>query len=144
MYCIVACFYALAGALLGGAVMFYWGKADLERVANILRKIPAIRPKDVERVRSELKRKGLVAILLGPMLGIPYKIYASHAHEVTSIFTFLLISIPARVIRFVLIVWITPQWFKWLFPKFTYIQQVWAVLIMWGVFYVVYFIARRK
>jgi len=141
---IVASFYALAGALLGGIVMFYWGRADLERVAGILRKIPAIRPKDIEKVRDDLKGKGFVAILFGPPLGIPYKIYASYAHEVTSIPTFLLISIPARVIRFLLMAWITPQWFKWIFTEFTYLQQVWAVLIMWGVFYVGYFIVRRK
>ena len=141
---IVASFYALAGALVGGVLMFYWGKADIKRVTHILEKIPAIRPKDVEKVRLDLNKKGFLAILLGPTLGIPYKIYASYAHEVTSIFIFLLISIPARVIRFLFMAWITPQWVKWLFAEFTYTQQVWTVLIMWGIFYVGYFIARRK
>ena len=140
----VASFYALAGALIGGVLMFYWGRADIKRVTHILEKIPAIRPKDIEKVRLDLHKKGFVAILLGPALGIPYKIYASFAYEVTSTTVFLLISVPARVIRFLLMAWITPQWVKWLFAEYTYVQQVWIVLIMWGIFYVGYFIAKRK
>ena len=141
---LVACLYALGGALLGGAVMYYWGKRDLKGVIHILNMIPAIRSKDIEKVRSDIEKKGVAAMLFGPMLGIPYKIYAAFAHEVSTIIVFLVISIPARVIRFIVVTLITPQWFKWLLPDESCKDQVWIVLVLWGIFYVGYFWTRRK
>ena len=37
---VVACLYALAGALIGGTIMFYWGQADIETVNHILDTTP--------------------------------------------------------------------------------------------------------
>ena len=141
---LTACLYALAGALAGGTIMFYWGQANIEKVTHILNMIPAIRIKDIEKVRSDLKKSGIPAILFGPILGIPYKIYAGHAHLITSIFFFLLISIPARAVRFVLVTFATPYIIDKFLPNASYLIQVQAVLILWTFFYSIYFIVKRK
>ncbi len=141
---LTACLYALGGALVGGTVMFYWGRADIEKVTSILVRIPAIRPKDVEKVRSDLDRTGVIAILFGPILGIPYKIYAAHAHLITSVFYFLLISIPARGVRFVLVAVIIPYVFDRFFPAVPYLRRVEVVLIFWLITYSIYFFIKRK
>ena len=141
---LIACLYALAGALTGGTIMFYWGRANIEKVTHILNMIPAIRTKDIEKVRSDLKNTGIPAILFGPILGIPYKIYAAHAHLITSIFYFLLISIPARIVRFILVTFATPYIIHKFLPNASYLLQVQAVLILWTFFYSIYFIVKRK
>jgi membrane protein YqaA with SNARE-associated domain len=139
-----ACFYALAGALTGGTIMFYWGRADIEKVTRILTTIPAIRSKDVEEVRSDLQKSGIIAILLGPFFGIPYKIYAVYAHLITSIFYFLLISIPARVVRFVLATLATRYIIDKFLPNASYLIQIQVILIFWVFVYSIYFIIKRK
>ena len=141
---LVACLYALAGALTGGMIMFYWGQADNAKVTRVLARIPAIRLKDIEKVRSDLNKSRLFAVLLGPILGIPYKIYAAYAHLITSIYYFLLISIPARIVRFVLLTFLTPYMISKFAPDAPYKSQVQLVLILWTIFYSIYFILKRK
>ncbi|MCJ7434427.1 MAG: hypothetical protein MUO77_13145 [Anaerolineales bacterium] len=53
---LVACIYALAGALVGGTIMYYLGQANIKTVARVLEKIPAIRHADLEKVRSDLEK----------------------------------------------------------------------------------------
>jgi hypothetical protein len=54
-------------------------------------------------VDRQLEATGLLAVLLGPSKGIPYKIYAVEWGARTGDFlAFMLISIPARYIRFFL------------------------------------------
>jgi len=141
---LAACVYALAGALCGGAIMFYWGRADIGRMDQILDMIPAIRPWDIEKVRSDLRASGIRAILFGPLLGIPYKIYAAHAHMIASISAFLLISIPARIVRFVLVTLATPYLMNTFFPWAPYQLRVQIVLLLWIIFYSIYFFIKRK
>ncbi|MBC7878325.1 MAG: hypothetical protein H7Y59_14235 [Anaerolineales bacterium] len=141
---LVACLYALAGALVGGTIMYYWGRADIEKVTRVLRMLPAIPSKDIEKVRSDLQRSGISAMLLGPLSGIPYKIYAAHAHLTTSIFYFILISIPARIIRFILIAFVTPYIMDTFLPNAAYSLRVQVVLIFWIFSYSIYFMLKRK
>ena len=136
--------YALAGAMTGGAVMYYWGQADLEKVARILHRVPLIPAKDIAKVQADLQKSGPAAMLFGPLFGIPYKIYASYAHRFTSIAVFLLISIPARGVRFFVIALVTPYIFERFFPGVTYALQVQLVLALWFVLYVFYFFMKRR
>lgn len=95
--------FALLGALLGGALMYVIGRRDPVNAQAFLDHIPAITPALVSRVSSQVGENGLWAVLLGPLKGIPYKIYAVEwgARE-ESLVTFVLISIPARGVRFFL------------------------------------------
>jgi len=99
-----ACAWAVAGALLGGAVMYAWGAVDFPAAARALDAVPAVSAMDVVEVRQELETGGLPALFLGPLTAKPYKTYAVQAGATgVSLVAFLLISIPARGIRFVLL-----------------------------------------
>lgn len=141
---LVACIYALAGALVGGTIMYYLGQANIKTVARVLEKIPAIRHADLEKVRSDLEKSGIKAIFWGPVYGIPYKIYAAHAHLITSIFMFLLISIPARMVRFALVALTLPYVIEKLLPRASLTLQIQAVIFLWVIIYAVYFFLKRK
>ena len=94
---------AVAGALLGVMIMYGVGYAAPETARAWLARLPAIHPPLIQSVQTQLTRKGLAALLLGPGMGIPYKIYAVECGARRSNeLTFLLVSIPARGMRFVL------------------------------------------
>jgi len=94
---------ALLGALAGGALMFAFGLQDSNTAQAFLDHIPAIDPALIARVSAQVSDSGLLAVLLGPMKGIPYKIYAVEwGSRHGNIVEFLLISVPARYVRFFL------------------------------------------
>lgn len=93
----------LSGALLGGALMFAGGVWFPATTHEWLLRVPAISPELVAQVQSQLAQHGLLALLLGPLQGVPYKIYAVVAGSAQqSALAFLLVSIPARYVRFLL------------------------------------------
>ncbi len=101
---LVACLWATAGALVGGALMYAWGTARPAAAEEVLDAIPAIAPATIERVGGQLAERGALAVFLGPLRGRPYKIYAVEAGKVGMGFVpFLLVTIPARLVRFVLV-----------------------------------------
>jgi len=94
---------ALLGAMAGGAMMYAFGARDPDGARVFLDNVPAISPALVTRVTGQANESGLLAVLIGPLKGIPYKIYAVEwGARGGSFIGFLLISIPARSIRFLL------------------------------------------
>jgi len=101
---LIACLVALAGALVGGMAMYGWGASDPESARATLNWIPAIDMTSMDQVRAALDEDGASAIMLGPLQGIPYKIYAIEASRAgIGLAIFLAISIPARLLRFLLV-----------------------------------------
>ena len=99
-----ACGWALAGALAGGVVMYAWGARDLAAAERALAWVPAISERAIGEVRSEIESRGEWAVFLGPLSGTPYKIYAVEgAPAGLPLGRFLAISVPARLLRFVLV-----------------------------------------
>lgn len=97
------CLWAVAGAIAGGAVMYAWGAHDVATALQVLDAVPAIPADMLTKVHHELSTGGLTAMLWGPLIGIPYKIYAVQAGALgLSVPGFLLMTIPARIIRFVI------------------------------------------
>jgi len=139
-----ACIYALVGALTGGWVMYRWGTSKLDWLLGIFLKLPAIRNVELERVRAGYQKQGIMALFWGPLLGVPYKIYAVYAHQFVPLSTFILVSIPARAIRFVLVVLLTPNVIEWIMPESSLSTQILVVLLLWAFFYSGYFYVRRK
>ncbi|MFN8589813.1 MAG: hypothetical protein U0031_00035 [Thermomicrobiales bacterium] len=97
--------WSVAGALLGGAIMYGAGAAfSPPATARFLDAIPAISPAMIDRVEQEMRAQGLASMLLGPLRGTPYKIYARTAGvQRQSLPAMLLWTIPARSARFLLI-----------------------------------------
>ena len=97
----VACGFALAGAMLGGAVMYAWSRADVESARMALDALPGIRSDMIADVRSDLEEFGPLALFTGPPRGIPYKIYAVEWGALGGgLAGFLFFTVPARVLRF--------------------------------------------
>lgn len=132
--------WAIAGALLGGALMHAWGTWDPEGAAAALDRVPAISPAMIAGVHDELGRLGAAAVVIGGVTGVPYKIYAVLAQG-TGLHPplFLLMSVPARAIRFVLAVLIA-DWINRLLARWLTLPRRYGVLgLAWLAFYGFYF-----
>jgi len=133
---------ALAGALFGGALMVALAHASPETMHAFLLHIPGINTRLLERVAGQVNELGLLAVLFGPLKGIPYKIYAVEwGKRGGGLFTFLLISIPARWVRFALSAILTRLIARLIEPLTGHRAMIeWLVLAaVWVVFYAFYF-----
>jgi hypothetical protein len=99
----------VAGAVLAGAVMFSWSaqvwSAHTPTARNAVAYVPLVTPAMFEHAESDYRHFGIWAASWGPVRGIPYKVYAVEAPEHSSLWQFLLITIPARLWR-LLVVWL--------------------------------------
>jgi membrane protein YqaA with SNARE-associated domain len=133
---------ALAGALVGGALMFAFGLREPDSAHAFLDHIPAISSELITRVAGHINQNGALAVLLGPIKGIPYKIYAVEwGAQQRSFTSFMLISIPARYVRFFLAT-IAARGIARIIEPVTHHRSVIEVAILgvvWIAFYSFYF-----
>jgi len=123
---------ALAGALAGGAAMYAWGSQSPDTARVFLIHVPAIHESTLARVDLQLEARGLPALFLGPLGGIPYKIYAVEwGQRHGAMAGFLLTSVPARYLRFLAAVVVAS-----LLRRFV---RAWLWATAWVIFYVFYF-----
>ena len=135
-----ACLWALVGALVGGTAMFYWGNYDLKGAERFLTEIPAIDKQLLQKVEEQIENDGVKATFYGPTAGRPYKIYAVYAGAKDISFpSFLLVSIPARLLRFILLTWITWWVASKLLTKLQTRQKAFVLTAVWIAFYSWYF-----
>lgn len=138
---LLACLAALAGASLGGLAMYGWGAANPEAARDMLDWVPAIDPAMIAKVRTALREDGVTAMFLGPLYGVPYKIYAVEAAGAgIALATFLALSIPARLLRFMLLT--VAAWsISAALPRRTAPRARTSLLIVvWAAFYAAYFL----
>ncbi len=101
---ILSSFFAGIGALFGGVIMYKWGRKNPDYAINIISKTPAVSLRMIEGVENQIKNKGYLSLFIGAFTGRPYKIYATLAGKLNlPLFTFLIISFPARILRFLLL-----------------------------------------
>jgi membrane protein YqaA with SNARE-associated domain len=96
---------AIAGSVLGGALMFNWAASDVDGTRAAVMHVPFVRARMFLRVDASYAKHGMGAVYLGPLGGFPYKIYAVEAPQFVGRTEFLAGTVPARGYRFVL-VWI--------------------------------------
>lgn len=94
---------AIAGALLGGALLFHWAAADHQKALAAIARVPFIRERMLTEVDEGFQTQGLYALLWGSLQGIPYKLYAVQAPQYTRASNFLQATAPARAVRFLLV-----------------------------------------
>jgi len=134
---------ALAGALVGGALMYRAGSLDDPGAKVWLMRVPGIHQPLIDRVHSQVSEHGAFALLRGPTLGIPYKIYAvEYGSRSTGLQPFLLLSVPARGIRFAFSVLVAAGLAR-LLARWTKRRRVIEFTVLaevWVAFYVFYFV----
>lgn len=137
---LMACGYAVIGALLGGIVMYYWGAQDLSGARDMLGQLPAINSALLDDAQLQLQQMGVLALLQGGFSGVPYKAYVIHAADAhIGLLSLLGFSLMARGARFVFIVWLTHVVVRRLFPGANLPQQRRLLLLGWLVFYGLYY-----
>lgn len=139
------CLAATGGALAGGALMHRAGRRDAGRLRALLARIPGIGPAMLQRVADEVRRRGLLAVFLGPLSGTPYKLYAGEAgRRDLPLPGLLLVSIPARLLRFLAVTLLAAWLAHGAFPALPEVAKftVWAGA--WTLFYAWYFRTMRR
>ena len=124
----------LAGALLGGAVMHAAGRWAPEPTTRIVASIPGVNPAMIQRVRQEV-HDDPAAMLRAAWQGVPYKLYALEAgRQGRSLPLFLLLSIPARLLRLIPLTLLAAGLGVWFRPAIERWPSAWglAVLALWG------------
>jgi len=132
---------ALIGAILGGSVMYVVAMNNPSGLNLFLTRVPLIDATLVNDVGDKMRVDGLITLLNGPLRGTPYKIYAAQAGEQSLPFLyFLLMTIPARLERFLPVVLVfggIGKWFGAFCEKHTkFVVSSYA--LMWGIIYFVF------
>jgi membrane protein YqaA with SNARE-associated domain len=141
---LLCCGAAVAGALAGGFLLYCWGKADPSGAASALLAVPAISQGMIEDVRSSLVSRGLVTLFLGPLKGTPYKIYAAASGSMgLSLPLFLLVSIPARGVRFLAVTLAVSWASRSPLAAWPLARKRALAIALWAVFYAGYFALKR-
>ncbi|MGH9188470.1 MAG: hypothetical protein ACRD0Q_00325 [Acidimicrobiales bacterium] len=93
---------AIAGALVGGIVLILATRAAGPGVLDVLAKVPGVPDRMIVAAGAEVDQRGAVAMLLGPLRGTPYKLYAAQMTlKGWSLLSLLAWTVPARAIRIV-------------------------------------------
>lgn len=136
---------AIAGALVGGLILYGVAAALGFELRDTIERVPGIPPEMVACAQSELAEHGGAALVLAPFSGTPYKIYAAEwAMRGWGLPALLAWTVPARAIRIVPVAVVTAlvgMWGrKWLMRR----SGLWLVGygLIWTVFYIFYFRAN--
>ena len=98
---LVACLFALAGALAGGTVMYVWGALEPDTASRVVEKVPAISGDMMEQARIDMHERGQRALFFGPLRVTPYKVYSIYSvASGIAYLNFIMISALSRLIRF--------------------------------------------
>jgi membrane protein YqaA with SNARE-associated domain len=134
------CVWAVVGAAVGGTILYFWGANAPVAAIGVIESVPAISPGMMARVRESLAESGVLAMILGPLSGTPFKAYAVEAAASGISFPlFLLAIVPARAPRFVLTVLFAAAAARVLKPRIGMYGTLMVWLVSWIVFYVFYF-----
>lgn len=94
---------AIAGSAVAGMVLFSWSARDPRNAREAVAQVPFVTARMFAQVQASYRMHGLGAIFLGPVSGIPYKIYAVEAPEFLGSAAFLWWTVPARANRFLML-----------------------------------------
>jgi len=130
---------AVLGALLGGLIMYLWGKNDVQSALVFIAKIPTHSESMILTIEHLIEKNGLMGIFQGPIKGLPYKVFATFygAHSY-SLPLFLLLSIPARAMRFVLTVIVSHIISNYAMKNSSKGKKRLVLLFLWMIFYSFY------
>lgn len=129
----------ITGAALGGAAVFIKSSIDHSSVIEFMLGVPAIHTYMLEHVESEMAAGTFSALVTGPLFGVPYKLFAAFAPLHTNIFIFILFSIPARFIRFIIVSFLAHLLSHKIFKGLPIKVKTLIWLFVWVIVYIIYF-----
>src|SRR5580765_8442034 len=93
---LTACAFSVAGALIGGILMFTWA-GHSNRALPFVERVPGITSSMVMTAHADYASHGTAALLFAPTRGIPYKLYSVIAPQYgVSVGMFVVVSAIAR------------------------------------------------
>lgn len=135
------CLAAAAGAAVGGALIYLWGAASPAAAMELIEGVPAISPEMMLRARDALAAEGVLAMIVGPLSGTPFKVYAVQAWSSgMPLWLFLVMTLPARLPRFLLVTALASVAARLLLPRIRLQGAFLLWFIAWAAFYAVYFL----
>ena len=132
---------SMFGTILGGFLMYHLAILNPDMMHRFLLSIPGIPEGMIKEVYANLQEDGLKALLIAPMKGIPYKIFAVEAGIMQIDLTkFFLMTLPSRLQRIFflcLVVGVVSRIFRKPIERYT---QRWCLfyVLFWISFYCVY------
>jgi membrane protein YqaA with SNARE-associated domain len=105
---------ALAGALFGGTLLFQWSLASPAKAHAAVARVPFVREDMFNKVEEGFRKQGLLAVVIGSVTGIPYKLYAVEAPRFTTARAFLFATPVARGARFLAVWFLFTEIAQWL------------------------------
>jgi membrane protein YqaA with SNARE-associated domain len=136
-----ACAATIGGAVVGGAVMYLWGRRDPARAAATVDAVPGISAAQLVEAEQALRERGWMPMFVGAIVAVPYKIYAIKSGTLNKgLLPFIAVSVFARAIRFVALACLVSVMSNAV-PGLLWYRQA-ALLVIWAIVYVVYFRTR--
>jgi len=138
--------FTVAGAMVGGIIMYTLSSYNASAMDRFLTFVPLINANMVNSVNQQMRAMGLMALVTGPLEGIPYKVYAVQAGAIGSpLLPFLLATIPARLERILPVALLGTAIgiaFKKFIGRYANLVVV-AYIILWICIYILYYIRFR-
>ena len=132
--------FALAGALAGGAVMYVWASHDPVNSRAFVEQLPGIDAEMIAAAGNDFSNRGLLGLVAGGFTGVPYKVFAVEAAQLSMpLSVFLAMSVPARLLRWCLVVFIAHKVCKAIVHRWSLKAARTALLAFWAIFYVAFF-----
>lgn len=127
------------GALAGGIIIYLTAKHNPDIVKNILLAVPSVQPYMLEHVEATMNNHPFTGLISGPIFGVPYKLFAFEAPNHMSLPIFIIVSIPARLSRFILVSILAYYLSHYLCKILKYKTKLTIWLIVWIFVYTIYF-----
>lgn len=137
---LVVIVFTIAGALAGGTLVYAWGARDPGAVRAMFDALPAISPALIDGIATRWQQLGVWAPLVGAFSGVPYKLYAAQAAGVVTLPMFLLLSVLARGVRFVVFALLAHLAARWATPRLGERKVLAVWLCLWAVGYTLYWL----
>ena len=137
---VMASFVAVAGAVLGGVVMYMWAVHDPALARAVTSAVPAISNSMVSEVGADVQNRGATAIFAAGFTGVPYKIYAVECGAAgIGMAGFVLATSVARLARFLGSVFLAAGLARLMARRFAPATVSRTLVICWIGFYAGYF-----
>lgn len=128
---------AALGALCAGTYLWHLAAADPQAAFAVLDAVPFVDPDRIERGIAAMNGADWpVAMFVGSLTGMPYKIFAVGAGETgIPLLLFLAVSLPVRLARFLAATALAAAFGALTAPRLSPRAQTLAVALFWLVFY---------